>query len=90
MNWHIEHHMYAGVPCYNLKRLYREIAADLPPPATLLGAWREMRAIWKRQQADPGYQYDPPLPETARHGRHAAAGALEQSIGDLAPAGLQR
>ena len=21
MNWHMEHHMYAGVPCYNLRRL---------------------------------------------------------------------
>ena len=23
MNWHLEHHMYAGVPCYNLRKLSR-------------------------------------------------------------------
>ena len=24
MNWHLEHHMFAAVPCYNLKALHRE------------------------------------------------------------------
>ena len=23
MNWHLEHHMFAGVPCYNLKALHQ-------------------------------------------------------------------
>ncbi|MCY4481825.1 MAG: fatty acid desaturase [Spirochaetaceae bacterium] len=87
MNWHTEHHMYAGVPCYNLKKLYREIAADMPRPRTLAGAWREMRDTWRRQQQDPGYQFDTPVPQ-----RTAAAPAtdngsdeLTDSIGDLAP-----
>jgi fatty acid desaturase len=31
MNWHIEHHMYANVPCYNLARLHVAIETDLPP-----------------------------------------------------------
>ena len=48
MNWHMEHHMYAGVPCYNLRRLSEAIAADLPQRKSVLGAWREMRATWKR------------------------------------------
>ncbi len=65
MNWHTEHHMYAGVPCYNLARLYRVIRDDVPAPRTLLGSWREILAIWKRQQEEPGYQYDTPLPPTA-------------------------
>ena len=65
MNWHTEHHMYAGVPCYNLARLYRVIRDDVPEPRTLLGSWREILAIWKKQQEDPGYQYDTPLPTTA-------------------------
>ncbi len=65
MNWHTEHHMYAGVPCYNLARLYRVIRDDMPAPRTLLGSWREILAIWKRQQEDPGYQYDTLLPPTA-------------------------
>ena len=90
MNWHTEHHMYAGVPCYNLKKLYREIAADMPRPRTLAGAWREMRDTWRRQQQDPGYQFDTPVPQ-----RTAAAPAtdngsdeLTDSIGDLAPESL--
>ena len=87
MNWHTEHHMYAGVPCYNLKKLYREIAADMPQPRTLAGAWREMRETWRRQQRDPGYQYDTPLPE--RSGVAGAAAVeddeLSTSIGELAP-----
>ena len=93
MNWHMEHHMYAGVPCYNLSKLSAAIASDIPEPRTLLGAWREMRATWKRQQTEPDYQYDTPLPSSAR-----AAGVdvrqedneLGGSIGDLAPGVLAK
>ena len=31
MNYHIEHHMYAAVPCYKLGQLHRAIKHDLPP-----------------------------------------------------------
>ena len=31
MNFHVEHHMYPGVPCYNLPRLRDLIHVDLPP-----------------------------------------------------------
>merc|ERR1719163_2242897 len=48
MNWHIEHHMFAAVPCYNLQKLHREVADDMPVPRSLLGAWREMRETWAR------------------------------------------
>ena len=30
MNFHIEHHMYAAVPCYNLGRLHEAIKHNLP------------------------------------------------------------
>ena len=44
MGWHIEHHMYAGVPCYNLSKLHNEIKDDMPVPRSLVGALgREMR-----------------------------------------------
>ncbi len=94
MNWHIEHHMYAGVPCYNLARLHTEIKDDMPRPRTLVEAWREMRMIWQRQKTDPDYQYDTPLPPTANpepplEEAARAATDLESSIGELAPAGLQ-
>ena len=89
MNWHVEHHMYAGVPCYNLKQLAREIADDMPEPRTLTGAWREMLDTWRRQQQDPDYQFDTPLPATAKLSRQGAASALESSIGELAPDSLK-
>lgn len=68
MNWHLEHHMYAAVPCYNLKKLARIIADDVPAPQSMLSAWKEMRAIWRRQQTDPSYQFDVTLPATAAPG----------------------
>ena len=91
MEWHVEHHMYAGVPCYNLGRLYEEIADDMPEPRSLIGAWREMRMVWKRQKDDPDYQFDTPLPPTARLARREIVEdlELESSIGELAPEGLR-
>lgn len=89
MNWHIEHHMYAGVPCYNLKKLHLEIADDMPKPRTLIEAWQEMRQAWKRQKTDPDYQFDTPLPPTASAERKGMPDELERSIGELAPAGLK-
>jgi fatty acid desaturase len=87
MNWHLEHHMFAAVPCYNLRALHRSVAFDMPKPRTLIGAWREMRQTWKRQIADPGYQYDTPLPE-GRKGTSKGEDSLESSLGDLPPATL--
>jgi fatty acid desaturase len=63
MNFHIDHHMYAAVPCYNLSRLHQAIAADLPPsPAGLIATWREIISIVQKQKLDPSYQYVAPLP----------------------------
>jgi hypothetical protein len=56
-----------------------------------------MRATWRRQQVDPDYQYDTPLPPTANPSptdpaavRSRVRGTedeqLRASIGDLAPA----
>ena len=81
--------MYAGVPCYNLKKLYHEIADDMPEPRSLVGAWREMREVWRRQQTDPDYQFDTPLPATAGIAPAEKPDELERSIGELAPEGLR-
>ncbi|WP_438479331.1 fatty acid desaturase [Oleiharenicola lentus] len=65
MNYHIEHHMYAAVPCYNLSELHKLIEADLPPtPKGILGVWREIARILRRQEKEPAYQYSPVLPNT--------------------------
>ncbi len=89
MNWHTEHHMYAGVPCYNLKALANEIEADMPPPKSVLGAWKEMRETWLRQQSDPDYAMDTPVPETANTSVMSADDDIINSIGDLAPKGSE-
>ena len=92
MNWHTEHHMFAGVPCYNLAKVHALVKDDMPKPRTLIGAWREMRATWRRQREDPHYEFDTPLPDTAHPAITTAADEtdrmdqeLETSIGDLAP-----
>lgn len=65
MNYHIEHHMYASVPCYRLKKLHRLIEHDLPPtPKGLIDAWRQIIPILRRQKKDSRYRYVPPLPES--------------------------
>lgn len=89
MNWHTEHHMFAGVPCYNLKPLYYAIADQMPKPRTLAEAWREMRDTWHRQQSDPAYFFDTPVPPIATVSKGRVNDALESSIGDLAPKGLR-
>ena len=81
--------MYAGVPCYNLKKLHLELAADMPVPRTLMEAWREMRATWRRQRIDPGYQFDTQLPAAAGGLPRETVEELESSIGELAPRGLR-
>ena len=90
MNWHTEHHMFAGVPCYNLKKLYDEIADQMPGPRTITGAWKEMRDTWDKQQTDPDYYFDTLVPPIAGAKKELPVdNALETSIGDLAPKGLQ-
>ena len=88
MNWHIEHHMFASIPAYNLKKLYQACASDMPKPRTLIGAWREMRQTWHKQREDPSYQFDTPLPAPAE-GASADQDPEAASIGEIAPAELR-
>lgn len=63
MNFHIEHHMYAAVPCYNLGRLHRAIRRELPEsPRGLWSAWRQILQIMRRQEIEPDYQFAAVLP----------------------------
>ena len=63
MNFHIEHHMYAAVPCYKLSRLHEAIEVDLPPSSVgLVATWREIAAILAKQREDPSYQHLPDAP----------------------------
>ncbi|MEM8736984.1 MAG: FAD-dependent oxidoreductase [Planctomycetota bacterium] len=63
MNFHIEHHMYPVVPCYNLPRLHAAIKHDLPrTPHGLYDTWVDIAYIINRQVHEPDYQYRAPLP----------------------------
>jgi fatty acid desaturase len=44
MQYHIEHHMYASVPCYNLHSLSAKIRQDLPPRSGLIPTWLDINA----------------------------------------------
>ena len=56
MQYHIEHHMFPGVPFHKLSALSKVIADDLPtPPPSLLAAWREILPITRRQLKDPQF-----------------------------------
>jgi len=58
MNYHIEHHMYAAVPCYRLGRLHRRMKHDLPPcPHGIVATWREIAGILAIQKVNPEYQH---------------------------------
>ena len=73
MNFHIEHHMYAAVPCYHLGKLHRLIRHDLPYcPNGLFETWRQIIAILQRQKEDPGYVFAPELPARTMAGMEAA------------------
>ena len=89
MNWHIEHHMFAGVPCYNLKKLHMAVKEDMPAPRTLLGAWKEMREVWCKQQDDTNYQFNTTVPNSSKTTTEVSTDPLLSSIGDLAPKTLQ-
>jgi fatty acid desaturase len=66
MNYHIEHHMYAAVPWYNLSRFHKAIEKDLPVgPKSFIGGLRLILSIKKKQKVNPDFIYVPEFPETA-------------------------
>jgi fatty acid desaturase len=67
MNYHIEHHMFAAVPCYNLRRLHALIEHDLPhSPNGLVETWSVIIPIIRQQRVDADYKFVPELPEHSR------------------------
>jgi len=60
MNYHIEHHLYPGVPFHGLPRINKLIRAQLPQPAR--GVWaanREILGVIRRQAGDAGHAAQP-------------------------------
>ena len=66
MNYHIEHHMFAAVPFYNLPKLHGLVAPDFPVPQR---SFRSMILllfrIKSRQRRNPAYVFVPDFPPTA-------------------------
>ena len=63
MNYHIEHHMYAAVPCYHLPELHKLVKDDTPVPCRgVIGTWLQVIPILRRQQREPEYMFLPELP----------------------------
>jgi fatty acid desaturase len=64
MQYHVEHHMFPAVPFYNLPRLRKAIAHDMPRAHHgFVPLWKEILAIHRRQMEDPSYQVAPVLPQ---------------------------
>jgi fatty acid desaturase len=68
MNYHTEHHMFAGVPCYNLQRLHEAIRAEMPVCTNgLIATWRQIDWILKKQVQDPDFKFLPKLATAKVH-----------------------
>ena len=87
MNWHLEHHMRTGVPCYNLKKLHQLVAHDMPKVTRLIGAWRKMIKIAQKQKVDLSFEFDTPVPQ--KNHNQVIRGSSAESIADLAPRSLR-
>jgi fatty acid desaturase len=49
MEYHIEHHMFAAIPCYNLKAFSRFAADQLPPKESAIPRIRKLNRICKER-----------------------------------------
>ncbi|MGH1487978.1 MAG: fatty acid desaturase [Acidimicrobiales bacterium] len=59
MNYHVEHHLFPGVPYYALPALHEEIKDSLPPalPNTA-AAYRELLGALRQQEKDPTWELE--------------------------------
>jgi len=70
MDYHVEHHMYAAVPFFNLKKLRRVIEKDLPSYEGLLATWKHLLPVMRRQKTDPADCTIPLLPTDSGRGQN--------------------
>ncbi len=63
MQYHIEHHMFPNVPLFNLPKLNKLIAHDLPPPPVGLWAtWKDIMMFHRELQKDKTWYFKPEIP----------------------------
>lgn len=63
MHYHIEHHMYGGVPFYNLKKLHALLEDQLPERKGFSGALIEIYSAVKEQKSNPDYHVEVVIPD---------------------------
>jgi len=68
MNFHIEHHMFPGIPYHQLPSLHKKIEHDLPAPnSSMWQAWKdEVFPALLKQKNEPEYFLKRPLPISAK------------------------
>ena len=49
MEYHLEHHMYAGIPCYNLRRFSNAVADQLPPREPTIPRLKRMHDVCREK-----------------------------------------
>lgn len=64
MEWHTEHHAFAGVPCYRLKKLHEMTREYWKRPQSLRQAWHEMNETSERLLAIPPTDVAQGVPRT--------------------------
>jgi Na(+)-translocating NADH:ubiquinone oxidoreductase F subunit len=66
MNYHVEHHMFPLVPYHALPRLHELMKHDCPPAYTsIFDAYKEIIPALRRQEKDPTWFVQRPLPESS-------------------------
>jgi fatty acid desaturase len=74
MHYHIDHHMYAGVPFYNVPKLHKILAHDLPKPVEgYLSGIKKVLSIQKQQRVNPDYCFMQEFPNSANPAKMAAS-----------------
>lgn len=62
MHYHVEHHMYAGVPFYNLKNLRQVLEDQLPERKGLVGSWVEILKAREEQRGNSDFYIEVIIP----------------------------
>lgn len=66
MNYHVEHHMYAAVPFFNLPKLHEALTFDTPKPLHgYLAGIKRILTVQMQQRREPSYNFMPEFPPTA-------------------------
>jgi fatty acid desaturase len=72
MNYHIEHHMYAAVPFWQLPKFHEALKKNLPAgPKSFSAGLKLVLSIKKRQKTEPGFTHVPEFPPQAAPPRFA-------------------